>query len=308
MVLHKANRGESAATPDFFYFAGLLCRNLTHMGQLRKAERYTTVINSFKRFRHNRRTPLGVIDSVLVQKYEASLICKGLCKNTVSFYLRGLRCIYNRAIDSGLIPYSNPFRNVYTGIDKTVKRALPLSIMRDIKALDLSGSPSLAFARDIFLFAFYMRGMSFVDIAYLLKSNLSGNMIIYRRHKTGQQLQIRWERQMQEIVERYDRPRSPYMLPIIRDPYGDDYRQYKTMAHNVNENLKKIGKLLNLPMPLTSYVARHSWASIARNQDIPISTISEAMGHDSEKTTRIYLSSVDTTRVDRANEKVINLL
>ena len=113
---------------------------------------------------------------------------------------------------------------------------------------------------------------------------------------------------MQEIVGKYDASATPYLLPIIRDMDPDARKQYKTAAHLVNDELKKIGRQLGLAIPLTSYVARHAWASIAKSKNIPISTISEAMGHDSENTTRIYLASLDTSVVDKANSLILKSL
>ena len=140
------------------------------------------------------------------------------------------------------------------------------------------------------------------------KKDLQNGVLAYRRQKTGQQLFIRWEKPMQEIIDKYDTSGTPYLLPIIRDMKEDARKQYKSEAHQENQSLKKIGKLLGLAIPLTSYVARHSWASIAKSKNIPIATISEAMGHDSENTTRIYLASLDTTVVDKANSLILKSL
>ena len=161
------------------------------------------------------------------------------------------------------------------------------------------------YARDMFMFSFYTRGMSFVDMAYLKKKDLQNGVLTYRRQKTHQLLFIKWEKPMQEIVDKYDTSGSPYLLPIIRNVGKDDWRQYKNAAHLVNSKLKKIGVQLGLNVPLTTYVARHGWASIAKSKNIPISTISEAMGHDSENTTRIYLASLDTSVVDKANSIIL---
>ena len=111
---------------------------------------------------------------------------------------------------------------------------------------------------------------------------------------------------MQEIVDKYDTSGTPFLLPIIRDMEADNRKQYKCESYRVNQSLKKIGKQLGLTISLTSYVARHSWASIAKSKNIPVATISEAMGHDSEHTTRIYLASLDTTVVDKANSLILN--
>ena len=231
-----------------------------------------------------------------------------VCPNSSSFYMRNLRAIYNRAVERELTVQRYPFKHVYTGVDKTVKRAVPLKVIRRIRDLDLTLSPVLDYARDLFMFSFYTRGMAFVDMAYLKKKDLQNGVLVYRRQKTGQQLFIKWEKPMQEIVGKYDTSATPYLLPIIRDMDTDARKQYKNAAHLVNDKLKKIGRQLGLAIPLTSYVARHAWASIAKSKNIPISTISEAMGHDSENTTRIYLASLDTSVVDKANSLILKSL
>ena len=130
--------------------------------------------------------------------------------------MRILRAVYNRAVEKDLTTNRNPFKHVYTGIDKTIKRAIPLKAIKQIKNLDLSLQLSLDFARDMFLFSFYTRGMSFIDMAYLRRTNLKNGILTYHRRKTGQQLSIRWERCMQDILDKYENPTSDYLLPIIR--------------------------------------------------------------------------------------------
>lgn len=299
---HGASRG-------FVEFASSESEELRMTGRERTAERYDTVINSFRRFLSDRGDiRIGFVDSSLMVAYESFLKESGICLNSISFYMRGLRAIYNRAVEKGVVEQRNPFRHVYTGISKTVKRAVPVEVIREIRDMDLSSDLSADFARDIFMFSFYTRGMSFVDIAFLKKCDLRNGILSYCRQKTGQRLFIRWENPMQAIVDKYDTSEIPYMLPIIRDNYKDARRQYMSAAHLVNSKLKRIGRILGLEQPLTTYVARHGWASIARSRNIPIATISEALGHDSEKTTRIYLASLDTSLVDRANSLVLELL
>lgn len=121
----------------------------------------------------------------MICQYESHLRIFGLCRNTTSFYLRVFRSVYNRAVDDGLTEQSNPFKRVYTGVDKTSKRAISLKEIKKIKDLDLSSTPTLDFARDMFLFSFYMRGMSFIDIAYLKRKNLSNGFVVYNRRKQG---------------------------------------------------------------------------------------------------------------------------
>lgn len=299
------------ATDDegyFMSFAAELISLMTQIGKSPTAAKYTTAINSFKRFRGGRDIPIDNIDSHLMQEYEYWLKEIGLCKNTSSFYMRNLRAIYNRAVEKEISAQRFPFRHVYTGIDKTVKRALSAKAIKEIKNLDLSLFPQLDYARDLFMFSFYTRGMSFIDMAFLKKKDLHGGILSYRRKKTNQQLFIKWEKPMQEIIDKYDTGERLYLLPIIKENGLDSRTQYRNRAHLVNDRLKKIGEWLGLEIPLTSYVARHSWASIAKSKNIPISTISEAMGHDSENTTRIYLASLDTSSVDKANSIVLSVL
>ena len=292
----------------FIAFARKLIRELKQIGKRRTAETYTTALNSFVRFHGESDLLFEELDSNLMIEYETYLKEHNVCPNSSSFYMRNLRTIYNRAVEKELTEQHNPFKHVYTGVDKTVKRAVPLKIIRRIRDTDLTLNPVMDYARDLFMFSFYTRGMSFVDMAYLKKKDLQNGVLSYRRQKTGQQLFIKWEKPMQDIVGKYDTGDTTYLLPIIKDMDTDARRQYKNAAHLVNSKLKKLGERLGLSIPLTSYVARHAWASIARSKNIPLSTISEAMGHDSENTTRIYLASLDTSVVDKANSLILKSL
>lgn len=292
----------------FMTFARKLVATLWKVGKGRTAETYTSALNSFMRFCGGRDFLLNEIDSDLMLRYENYLKAEGVCPNTSSYYMRNLRAIYNRAVEKELIAQRNPFKHVYTGIDKTVKRALALDDLKRIKELDLRQNPTMDYARDIFMFSFYTRGMSFIDMAYLKKSDLRNGVLLYRRQKTGQQLFVKWEKPMQDIVNKYDTSGTPYLLPIIRDMKMDKRRQYQSASHLINVKLRKLGKRLKMPVPLTSYVARHSWANIAKSKNIPITVISEGMGHDSETTTQIYLASLDTSVVDQANSLILDAL
>lgn len=298
----------STYNKGFISFANNLIKELTQVGKKRTAETYMTTLNSFMRFRKEKDILLEEVDSNLMMGYENYLKSTGICPNTTSYYMRNLRAIYNRAVEKELTVQRSPFKYVYTGIGKTVKRAISLEEIRCIQELDLTISPSLAYARDIFMFAFYTRGMSFIDMAFLKKKDLQNGILSYRRQKTGQQMFIKWEKPMQEIIGKYDTLGTPYLLPIIRDLEVDGRKQYKKAAHLVNTKLKKLGIQLELSVPLTTYVARHAWASIAKSKNISISVISEAMGHDSENTTRIYLASLDTSLIDKANSLILKSL
>ena len=244
------------------------------------------------------------LDEATMRHYEARLKHDGLKMNTISFYMRTLRAAYNMAVSEGLTQDHHPFRSVYTGISPTGKRAVGMDTIRKISRMQLR-TRRMAMARDMFMFSFYTRGMSFIDMAYLKKADLKDGILTYRRHKTGQTLTVKWEQCMHDIVNAHPADGSAYLLPIIRNAQRDSRKQYKNMQNDINLMLRRMARQLHLEANLTMYVARHSWASIAKDMDIPVSVISEALGHNSIKTTQIYLKSIDRAAIDRANAKII---
>ena len=324
-MFHKLTKESSL----FTFMHGVIAQ-LKQLGKVRTSETYTATLKSFMAFRDEQDVPLDGISSDMMLMYEAHLKARGVRMNTISFYMRNLRAVYNRAVEKGLTQPNNPFRHVYTGVDKTVKRAIPIKAIKALKELDLSMKPSLDFARDMFLFSFYTRGMSFVDIAYLKKTDLQNGILTYRRRKTGQELSIKWEKCMAEIIAKYPENKTDYLLPIIKEEgngrnsvshqaclngrvvtdegKANERRQYDNTLHLVNYRLKELSTMLKLQRPLTMYVARHSWASAAKAKNVPLSVISEGMGHDSEATTQIYLASLETSVVDKANKMILGLL
>ncbi|MFG6410542.1 tyrosine-type recombinase/integrase [Bacteroides acidifaciens] len=291
----------------FNYMESVIAK-LKQNGKIRTAETYKATLNSFKKFRNDEDMMLDSLNSEIMEAYEAWHHNRGVTPNTISFYIRILRAVYNRAVENDIIENRNPFKHVYTGVDKTIKRALPLAVIKKIKALDLSSTPASDFARDMFMMSFYLRGMSFIDMAFLRKTDLKNGYITYRRHKTGQKLTIEWTKEMQMILDRYPENISDYLLPIIRYVDTNERCAYRNVGYNINHNLKKIASMIGITIPLTLYVARHSWASAAKAKGIPISVISEGMGHDSETTTQIYLASLDTSVVDKANSLILKSL
>lgn len=293
---------------SLFNFMESIIAKLKQNGKVRTSETYKSTLNSFKKFREDEDIMLDCLTSEIMEAYEAWHHKRGVAPNTISFYTRILRAVYNRAVENDIIENRNPFRKVYTGVDKTVKRALPLPVIKKIKALDLSLNASLNFARDMFLMSFYLRGMSFIDMAFLKKSDLKNGYVTYRRRKTGQQLIIEWTKEMQMILDKYSENESDYLLPIIHNPGTNERCTYRNVGYNINHNLKTIAGMVGVTIPLTLYVARHSWASAAKAKGIPLSVISEGMGHDSETTTQIYLASLDTSVVDKANSLILKSL
>ncbi|WP_304487351.1 site-specific integrase [Duncaniella muris] len=276
--------------------------------KIRTAQNYRSTMNSFKSFLHGEDIIIDLIDADMIERYEAFLQARRLRPNTTSFYMRVLRAVCNTAADEGAFVLPGIFRHVYTGVDKTEKRALPLTVLRRIHSMDLAASPALDYARDIFMLSFFTRGMSFIDMAFILKTDLNNGYLTYSRHKTRQMLKLKWTAEMQRIIDKYPSNTSPYLFPILINPQSNLAYAYRNISYRINSSLKKIAVLAGYPESFTLYSARHSWAYVACTQGVPISVISQGMGHDSERTTRIYISSIDSSAIDRANSKVISSL
>ena len=268
---------------------------------------YTNAVNRFIEFRNQKDLTFSQMTADMMEMYQAWLWNRGVRQNTVSFYLRTLRTLHHKAVEAGQATSNDIFAHVQTANVRTAKRAISIKDIRNIEKLELQIGSSIDKARDLFLLSFYLRGMAFVDMAFLKKSDLKCGLVSYNRRKTHQNLNIEWIKPMQAIIDKYAEQTkdSPYMLPILTGKETSPYTQYRKVEYNTNYNLKKIGKMIGLKIPLTTYVARHTWASIALHMNIPIATISEGMGHNSYKTTQIYLESIDVATINEANKRII---
>ena len=238
---------------------------LESSNKLGTARNYRRTLSSFSLFLEGRDIPFRLLDEPLVIRYESWLRSRGVLRNSSSFYMRVLRSVYNKAVTKRLVKQTFPFQNVYTGVDKTRKRAIDEQHILDLCKLSLPALSPLALARDLFLFSYCTRGMAFVDMAFLCKKNIHNGYICYTRKKTGQQLVIRVEPLIQKIISRYagQTKRSQYLLPIIssEDPVIA-FSQYQTALGYYNKLLKRISKILDLDISLSSYTAKHYTFSI----------------------------------------------
>lgn len=292
----------------------IIIYTLNYIIQLKEEEKtgtanaYKSTLNSIMRFANNKNICFDEITSKWINDYTHSLITSGLRTNTINFYLRIFRAIYNRAFDDGLIDshINYPFSKIVLKSTKTVKRAINGDIIKLIVKAKIMNDYYLELTRDLFLFSFYCRGMPFVDIAFLKKSNISDDTIYYFRNKTGKLLQIKIIKPIRSLLEKYSND-SEYLFPIIKQDNSSAYQQYRNGLKRYNNNLKRLSIQLNLPVVLTSYVARHSWATLAKNNGAPVSVISEGLGHSSEKITYTYLAALNPSVIHSINENLINM-
>lgn len=281
---------------------------LNDAGKFSTARNYMKACNSFSKFVAEHPSPPWP-DEMTILKYNAWLQQRGIVRNTVSFYMRILRSAYNKAAEEGLVFHKKLFSKVYTGIDKTSKRAIDECLIARILSLDLKNDHVMELTRDMFIFSYCSRGMAFVDMVLLKKINIRESHIVYSRRKTGQRIYVKIEKYIRVIIDKYIRDDSEYIFPVLCEAAPEViFRQYQTALGYYNRNLKRLGNIAGIDVRLSSYMARHSWASNARKHNIPINIISAGMGHDSEKTTRIYLSAIDSKAVDAANSKLLESL
>lgn len=232
---------------------------------------------------------------------------KGICKDTLSCYMRSLRAVYNKAVEQGLTEQKEPFVNVFTGISRTRKRSIEKADINKLRAVQVKPGSFMQLVRDVFLFCFYACGMPFVDVAFLKKSQIKGGMLVYHRRKTDQVVQIKLEPCMQEIINRYRSDGSDYVFPFLTSQDEDTaYREYKRKFSYYNKTLKTLGKLAGVDKPLSSYVARHTWATLAFMSSVDMSVIAQALGHTDVKTTRIYVEDIGNGKQNSANKKLLN--
>ena len=286
-----------------------LVRLMRKANRLGTAQNYEKTMKNFAEFLGGVNLPFSALTEQLIADYNAFLMQRGMVRNSISFYMRILRAVYNKSVRQKLVDQSHPITEVYTGVDRTRKRAISETIIAQLHRLKLEAGTPLALCRDMFIFSYCTRGMAFVDIAYLKKSNLQNGMICYARRKTGQLLSIRIEPSIQHIIDRYTSTLSPYVFPIITATnQAQAYEQYKVALNTYNRQLGRLSKMLGCGCKLTSYTSRHSWATAARNHNVPISVISAGMGHTTEQTTRIYLTMLENSVIDDANKEIIGSL
>ena len=307
----KTGRVGSLLRHSFFALLEYRIRCLRTAGQDSTADNYRCALDCFREFRGGQDCSLGKLTAAMISDFQRYMRRRGLSMNTVSLYNRNLRAAYNYALDEELLcEDKRPFRKVFTGVEKTRKRAVREDVVRRLIALDLSGDPSLDLARDVFLFSIYTQGMAFVDVAHLTTDNLQGGVITYRRRKTGQPLAVKLLPCALAILRKYrDRTgATPLLLPLTYCADSGRAVRYSTALREYNRRLRQISDRMGLDIPLSSYVARHTWASIAKWSGVKEMVISEAMGHSNTETTAIYLASLDPTEVGAANQTVVRKL
>lgn len=308
---------------NFTNFTLSILRELEKEGRFGTAHVYQSTLNAFTLYwqeRHRRDAiPISAaFTPATLKDFEQHLKQRMLKMNTISTYLRMLRAIYHRALHRNFINYiPGLFAHVYTGTRADVKRALPAADMGQLLSNTPHQEHRLEETRVWFALLFMLRGMPFADLARLRKCDLQDGVIAYRRQKTGKPLSIHLTGKAAELMDRCADlyPESPYLLNILwkdaekkHAPIGsrEEYRQYQNMLRSFNRRLKKLACKLGIHDKLSSYTARHTWATIAYYRKYSTGIISDALGHSSVKVTETYLKPFKEDVLDKANKEIIN--
>ncbi|MCD7969949.1 MAG: site-specific integrase [Alistipes sp.] len=292
-------------------FACNVARDLQADGRVRTARAYRSASKSLVKFNGGRDMLLCEITAGRMREYERWLLDRGLQMNTISFYMRNLRAIYYRAVAAKVITANeiNPFEDVYTGVYETRRRSLDRQDINALASLEKkipANNSRLRSALLYFLFAYHARGMSFIDLAYLKKSDIKNGSIIYKRKKTGFYIEVKVTKPMKRIIDGFKSATkySPFIFPII-DPQMSDYRiQYESALNRQNKALKELAAMAGIEKNLSTHVARHTWATLAKRMGYNVSLISEGLGHRDTKVTSIYLASFERSALDELSVRM----
>jgi len=295
----------------FKSFAEQLITQMMEVGRTGNALVYQTAVNRFISYCNNRDVCFSEIDYTLLDKFSHHLIRSGLKQNSISNYFRSIRAIYNRAIKAKIVDRSNyPFHDFSIKSEKTAKRAISKDDITKLKQLNLEVNSTAERSLKCFLLSFYLRGISFTDLAYLKQSNIIDGRVVYKRRKTHKNYSIKLFPEAQVMFEQLHVDGSDYLLPILPNNTQEDSIETKKVIRQyiktTNKYLKRMSEQVGLCSPVTTYTSRHSFGTIAKRLGYSNELIAEALGHEyGNKITNIYLDSFDTNVLDEMHKHVI---
>ena len=283
---------------------------------------YACTLRSYEKFCAEERYPKNTTASLSMQEiftperlkeYEDWLAGQQSSPNTISTYMRTLQAVYNRWMSPGIEGY-NPvlFKDVYTKVESRTKRALTAEQMEqlrntDFSVLTLRQQQVLTY----FLLMFMLRGMPFIDLAHLRKSDLRNRRITYRRHKTGKLMVVDVPPDAMRLLQKYRaKTDSEYLFPLLHGGLfmEEHHHRYQETLRHFNRELARLMKQLLPGVSVSSYTARHTWATLAYHSGVPVGLISQSLGHSSIRVTMTYLKPFDAEVIDRINRQVISLV
>ena len=240
----------------YFYFSRKI-RELRESGHEGTARAYASSLRSMQRYLGKKDFPFIKLSSRIISDYQGKLLASGICDNTIGFYLHNIKALFRKGCREMGLELPCPFRDISIKTEKTLKRSLDPVVIKTLSAIELEKDSPLSLARDIFMFSFYTRGMSFVDIALLKKKNVFPAEICYKRHKTDQLMRVGINREISRILERYKNVPGEYMFPLFTEE-EEPYTGYRNAYHKIRYSLRKISRSIGLDIPLRLHTRKHN--------------------------------------------------
>jgi integrase/recombinase XerD len=292
----------------FYEFATKEIQNLRDQERFGNASVYETAVNRFVGFTGKAIT-LDKINYNVIYDFDTKLIKEGLCRNTIAIYMREIRALLNQAIKKGMVDRKNyPFHDFKIKTEKTVNRAIKKIDLVKIKQIPLGENTVIWHSRNIFFLIYNLIGISIIDLVLLKPESIQQGRIVYRRRKTGKMYSIKITAEAQNILNIYKKEDSKYLISYFNfdEVSKSEVREQTGLRiKTCNYYLKKLGKLCDLPIPLTTYVARYTWANVSKSLGYPKDQIAEALGHEyGNRITGIYLDNYGNEVIDEMNKKV----
>lgn len=298
-------------TTTFKVFTDNLISQMFESKRTGNALVYQTAVNRFLQFYTKGDIRFEEITYKLLEEFVHFLKVQGLKTNSISNYLRTLRAIYNRAIKEKIVERSEyPFHDLKIKSEKTQKRAISIEDILKLKKAEVEVNSAPWKALNYFFLSYYLIGISFTDLAYLKKENIIDGRVVYRRRKTHKNYNVRLFPQAETILNRLKAENSKYLLNVISSGSTEDGKEAKKSIRQwiktTNKYLKKIAKNENINGEITTYTARHTFATTAKKLGYSNELIAEALGHEyGNKITNIYLDSFDREVVDEMHKNII---
>lgn len=293
-----------------FTYTEAIIKDMVKQNRIGNARSYENVLREVKKFRAQHDFTFNELNYAFLKRFEADYLSRGLSENGLAVYMRTIRAIYNRAVKDGdADKEAYPFERYVIKTKPTKKRAISMNAIQRIVALSYKAGAGLFEARNVFLMSFYLMGAPFMDLAYLKLSNIVDGRVQYKRQKTGKFYDIKISDNLKPIIAYYTQGKEndDYLLPYVkRSALTDQYKDVLWARKRYNKRLGQIAIDAGIQEKLTSYVSRHSFASIANNMAVPVTAISEMLGHQKLSTTQVYLAGLTKDTIDSYNEKIIS--
>jgi integrase len=294
---------------SFIDYAEKLLKSLKKAKKIGTHDAYQDAVNAIAKFHGSRNLDFKQITYDFLTKWETKHFADGFTPNGLAAYMRGIRAIYNRAIKSGVVDGKYyPFKNYTIKTRPTEKRALEWPLLSKIIALNYRPGHPLFHTRNYFIVSYMLYGMNFFDMAMLTPEHLVNGRVNYRRNKTSKLYDVKITKPLQQILQHYlEESTTGYIFSVIKRESAEDIaKDIEWARKRYNTKLKKIAEECGIQKNLTSYVSRHSFATQALLQKVPLAAISAMLGHSSLKTTQIYLDSLPSETLDEYNSMILD--